>query len=500
MTRVRFAPSPTGALHIGGIRTALFNYLVAKKHGGTFILRIEDTDQTRYVENAENYIYESMEWLGLDIDEGPKQGGNYGPYRQSERKDIYAKYIKTLLDEGKAYYAFDSIEALERQRDANPNFKYDASARTTLINSLTLSKEETEKRIAAGENFTIRLKVDPGKTVSFHDKIRGEVSFDSTELDDKVLMKADGLPTYHFANIVDDHLMEITDVIRGEEWLSSTAHHVLLYQAFGWEDSMPAFAHLPLILKPTGKGKLSKRDGAQFDMPVFPIAWEEKEGGKILKGFREYGFNPDALINFMVFLGWNPGHDIEIMNLESLIDQFDLAKVSKAGARFDFEKAKWFNQQYILHMNEDELLEVLKSEFLQRNIEREDSFLVKYLDLYRERVGLYSEFYTAGYYFFEELKDIDKTTWSKKYKPELQSVLLSIIEILQSLQDFDKENIETRIKEFMTSENIGPGQIFPLLRIALTGTLKGPDLMGTIALMGKEKSTKRIQDSLEFIK
>ena len=392
----------------------------------------------------------------------------------------------------------NTIESLEQLREANPNFKYDASARSTLINSLTLSKEETEKRIAAGENYTIRLKVEPGNIVAFQDKIRGYVSFDSTELDDKVLMKADGLPTYHFANIVDDHLMEITEVIRGEEWLSSTAHHVLLYQAFGWEDSMPAFAHLPLILKPTGKGKLSKRDGAQFDMPVFPIAWEEKVGGNVLKGFREYGFNSHALINFLAFLGWNPGNDIEIITLENLIDQFDLEKVSKSGARFDFEKAKWFNQQYILRMNDDELIPILRAELSQRNIEKDDSFLVKYLDLYRERVGLYSEFYTVGYYFFDDLRDIDKTTWSKKYKPELKPTLLAVIEILHSLEDFNKENIETRIKDFMVSENIGPGQIFPLLRIALTGTLKGPDLMGTIALMGKEKSIKRLQNSLEF--
>lgn len=495
MTRVRFAPSPTGALHIGGVRTALFNYLFAKKLGGTFILRIEDTDQARYVDNAENYIYESLEWLDINIDEGPEKGGEYGPYRQSERKEIYQEYIQRLIEEGKAYYAFDTVEALDRLREENPNFRYDSSVRDTLKNSLTLTSEETGRLLAGGENYTIRLKVTPGQTISFKDIIRGEVSFDSAELDDKVLMKSDGLPTYHFANIIDDHLMKITHVIRGEEWLSSTAHHVLLYQAFGWESTMPAYAHLPLILKPTGKGKLSKRDGAKFDMPVFPMAWEED--GVILKGFKEYGFNPAAVINFLAFLGWNPGSEEEIMGLRRLTEQFDLEKVSKSGARFDFEKAKWYNQQYILHMTDDELLPIVKSELQQYAVEKDDPFILQYIHLYKERVALYSDFYPAGYYFFEDLKEYDISTWNKKYKPEMKAPILKIAELLNTLHSFDHKSIEQEIKNYLAASGLGPGQVFPLLRITLTGTLKGPDLMKTIALMGKELSTKRIRNSLD---
>lgn len=497
MTRVRFAPSPTGALHIGGVRTALFNYLFAKKTGGTFILRIEDTDQTRYVETAEEYIREALKWLGMDIDEGPEEGGKYGPYRQSERKEIYQKYIQILITEGKAYYAFDTVEALDRLREENPNFKYDSSVRHTLRNSLTLPPEETTRLIESGENYTIRLKVNPGQNIVFKDIIRGEVSFDSGELDDKVLMKSDGLPTYHFANIIDDHSMEITHVIRGEEWLSSTAHHVLLYKAFGWDQTMPVFAHLPLILKPTGKGKLSKRDGAKFDMPVFPIAWEEKENGVVLKGFREYGFNPAAVINFLAFLGWNPGTDEEILSLEQLTKQFDLNKVSKSGARFDFEKAKWYNQQYILQMENYELLPLVKAELQKYAADKEDAFILEYIELYKERVSIYSDFYPAGYYFFEDLKEYDINTWNKKFKPEIKPYILKIISLLENLDIFESTTIENEIKNYLTDSGIGPGQVFPLLRIALTGTLKGPDLMKTIALMGKELSTKRIRNSLD---
>lgn len=499
MTRVRFAPSPTGALHIGGVRTALFNYLFARKNKGTFILRIEDTDQNRYVENAEDYITNALNWLGLSIDESPEIGGDCEPYRQSERKATYQEYIQLLIDADKAYYAFDSAEELEKLREEFPNFRYDATVRDNLNNSLKKTKEEVQAIIASGQPYTIRLKVEAEQEVTFEDIIRGEVTFKTNELDDKVLLKADGLPTYHFANVVDDRLMKITHVIRGEEWLSSTAHHVLLYQAFGWEKQIPSFAHLPLILKPSGKGKLSKRDGSKFNMPVFPLKWDDPNPEESFKGFKEYGFLPEAVLNFLAFLGWSPGDEREIFSLEELIEVFDLEKVSKSGARFDYEKAKWFNQQYIASADINRLYEMSMPFFAAAGIVKDQSFLLKYIELFRERISLLSELPDVGYYFFREIEDYDQATWKKKFKTESQGHIQNITHQLGQLTNFNREEIDVMLKQYLSNNQLGPGDIFPLLRIGLTGILKGPDLIETFLLMGADFATSRLNKSLEYL-
>jgi len=453
--RVRFAPSPTGPLHIGGVRTALYTYLIAKKTGGDFILRIEDTDQNRYVEGAEEYIINSLKWCGITPDEGPGFGGDYGPYRQSERKEIYGKYAKQLVDEGKAYYAFDTTEEIEALRvklteEGNRAPKYDHSSRLLMKNSLTLSHEETEELLKSSSNVIIRLKVEPGETIVVDDVIRGEVKFNSSELDDKVLLKADGMPTYHMANIVDDHLMEISHVIRGEEWLPSTAHHVLLYRALKWEDSMPKFAHLSLLLKPNGKGKLSKRDGAKFGFPVFPLEWKAASEEDSFTGFKEFGFDPKATVNFLAFLGWNPGTEQEIFTEEELAQAFNLDQIVKSGARFDIVKAKWYNQQYIINSDNSEIAAYLK-EFEAENYAVVDSiFLEKFVSLMKERV--------------------EKLTTENFIAAELKAAL----------------------EAFMTKEEIGFGDIMPFLRLAVSGTMKGPDLFQTMELLGKKKVLKRL--------
>lgn len=500
MTRVRFAPSPTGALHIGGVRTALFNYLFTRKNKGTFILRIEDTDQNRYVENAEEYIAESLKWLGLTIDESPAKGGPFEPYRQSERKSVYQEYIKKLIEKDRAYYAFDTAEELEKLREENPNFRYDASVREKLNNSLNKSAGEVLDLIQSDVPYTIRLKVESEQEVSFDDIIRGHVTFRTNELDDKVLIKADGLPTYHFANVVDDRLMGITHVIRGEEWLSSTAHHVLLYEAFGWEQQVPYFAHLPLILKPTGKGKLSKRDGAKFDMPVFPLKWDDPNPEESFRGFREYGFLPEAVLNFLAFLGWNPGDEREIFSLEELIEVFALEKVSKAGARFDYEKAKWFNQQYIVNADIEKLYETSLQFFTGAGIHRDKSFLMSYIELFRERISLLSELPEAGYYFFRDIEEYDLTTWNKKFKPGSENHILNICTQLEQSDNYTREGIDSLLKRYLADNQSGPGDIFPLLRIGLTGIVKGPDLIDTFLLMGAAFATSRLKKSLNHLK
>ena len=496
--RVRFAPSPTGPLHIGGLRTALYNYLFARKHGGTFILRVEDTDQNRYVEGAEEYIRNSLQWAGIAPDEGPQTGGEYGPYRQSERKALYQQEIQKLIDNGTAYLAFDTPDEISAMRSAQEaagihSPKYDYSTRMTMRNSLTLAKAEVEELLASAVAYTVRLKVDPDQEIKFQDKIRGEVIFNSSELDDKVLMKSDGLPTYHLANVIDDHSMKISHVIRGEEWLSSTAHHVLLYHAFGWQDAMPVFAHLPLILKPSGKGKLSKRDGQKLGIPVFPLNWESEEG--LYPGFRELGFLPEAVINFLAFLGWNPGGENEIYSLADLANIFSLEDVSKGGARFDFDKATWFNQQYLLEADSSLLVEAIKNQLTAKAMTRDDAFLQSYVELFRPRIQSLNELYTVGNYFFETPSGYNEKMIRKKWKDNGIVTFRGIVERFEGAKDWQadalKSIVESGIEDFQSSY----GEVLPLLRIALTGDTKGPDLFETLELMGRSTATGRLKEA-----
>ncbi len=498
MTRLRFAPSPTGALHIGGIRTALYNYLLARKRGGQFILRIEDTDQIRFVQGAEEYIMRALQWLGLNPDEGITEGGPFAPYRQSERTSIYQAHARRLVDEGKAYLAFDTPEELDAARQkladqGHATFKYDASVRAEMNNSVSLSTEALQEKMASGTPYTIRLKVEPHKTIHIQDKIRGDVSFDSTELDDKVLLKADGFPTYHLANVVDDHLMEITDVIRGEEWLPSTAHHVLLYRAFGWEDTMPTFSHLPLILKPNGNGKLSKRDGQKFGVPVFPLAWPSDNPDENILGFDSYGFEPEAVINFLAFLGWNPGTEQEIFSLNQLIEAFDPERIHKAGARFDFEKALWFNQQYVMHLDFETSKDRLRKYAEANGINPDHESLEAVFNLLKPRLHVLKDVFAQGQYFFKDDISYDDAEIDKKWQPELANALHSIADVLQSAEPFSAENTFTLAKEWITTSGIKMGAIMPVLRAALTGTTQGPDVYAIAAILGKDKAVARLR-------
>ncbi len=496
--RVRFAPSPTGALHIGGVRTALYNYLFAKKEGGTFILRIEDTDQTRYVPGAEKYIMEALEWAGLKLDEGPGIGGEHGPYRQSERKALYGEYAKKLVDSGHAYYAFDTPEDLAKAREEHPNFKYGIMTRSVMKNSLTMSAEEVQQKLDAGEPSVIRLKVPADEAILINDIVRGEVTFQSNELDDKVMLKGDGMPTYHLANIVDDHLMEISHVIRGEEWLTSTAHHVLLYRAFGWEDTMPKFSHLPLILKPTGKGKLSKRDGAKLGIPVFPLSWDGGTPENTFDGFREFGFLPEAMLNFLAFLGWNPGTEQEIFTKEELAAVFDLEKVGKSGAKFDYDKAKWFNQQYIMGKDDDALVEMVTPIIKEHHGEVDADFLKGFVGLMKERATLLPDFWTAGSYFFKDVEEFDLKSIRKRWKPENSPKMKAFIGAINGLENFDATSIETAIHAFMEKEELGMGVVMPALRLALTGTMKGPSVFDMMSLLGKQRVVERLEKGFQY--
>ena len=500
--RVRFAPSPTGPLHIGGVRTALYNYLLAKKHQGAFVLRIEDTDRTRYVEGAEEYIKRALEWFGMSPDEGVDQGGAYGPYRQSDRKEIYRKYVDDLVAAGRAYIAFDTPEEIQAMREREQNKgvhspKYDASTRMTMRNSLTLSAGEVTGLQQQGTPYVVRLLVEPGRTVEIEDLVRGSVRFDTTELDDKVLLKGDGMPTYHLANIVDDHLMEITHVIRGEEWLSSTAHHVLLYEAFGWKDSMPSFAHLPLILKPSGKGKLSKRDGAKFGFPVFPLAWDAGEGEEAYLGFKEAGFLPDAVINFLAFLGWNPGGEREIFTLSELVEVFDPAHIVKSGARFDYEKALWFNQQHIMRLPDDALLEWLRPGMSTYYADWSEEQLKRVIPLMKERIKTRNEFYENTRFFFSEDWPYEEKMIRKKWKEDSPAHLQNLLAGLKQIDPFEAAACEATVKTFISENGLSFGAIMPLLRIGLTGTLKGPDLFQTMEILGRERTIARLERALE---
>jgi glutamyl-tRNA synthetase len=496
--RARFAPSPTGALHIGGIRTALYNYLFAKKMGGTFILRIEDTDQTRYVPGAEEYILEALRWCGLNPAEGPGFGGDFGPYRQSDRKAMYAEYAQKLVASGHAYYAFDTPEELDAARQANETFKYDAQSRLQLKNSLSLPLAEVEKRLASGEPYVIRLKVPSDETILIQDLVRGEVSFQSKELDDKVMLKGDGMPTYHLANVVDDRLMKITHVIRGEEWLPSTAHHVLLYRAFGWEAEMPQFAHLPLILKPTGQGKLSKRDGMKLGIPVFPISWDSDNPEDAFVGFREYGFLPEAMLNFLAFLGWNPGTEQEMFSLDELAAAFSLEKIGKSGARFDFEKARWFNQQYLMASSDEALAAAVKPWIAAKGYQASDEYLQAFCGLMKERVVVLSDFWDNGAYFFEDFSVYDDKTIGKKWTTESRALFLPLLDRIDRVENFAASDLQASIEAFIAEQGLKFGDVLPILRVGLTGTMKGPAVFDLMALWGKTETRRRLLRSFDL--
>jgi glutamyl-tRNA synthetase len=493
--RVRFAPSPTGPLHIGGVRTALFNYLFAKKNNGVFFLRIEDTDQNRFVSGAEAYIVEALEWLGIPPDETIGKNEKFGPYRQSERKPLYRAYADQLINSGWAYYAFDSAEALDaarkEQEEQGKTFIYNHANREILDTSLVISAEETTKKIANGAAYVIRFKTPVGETLHLQDIIRGDVKFETSLLDDKVLFKSDGMPTYHLANIVDDHLMETSHVIRGEEWLPSMPLHVLLYRAFGWD--APEFAHLPLILKPVGNGKLSKRDGDKLGFPVFPLEWKTEEG--ISSGYREKGFFPEAVVNFLALLGWNDGTDKEIYTLEELVEAFDLNRVHKAGAKFDPEKNKWFNHQYLIKQKDEHLAKAFSPIVAERGVSTSENQLTTIVSLIKERANFVSEFWDLSDFFFVAPTAYDEKA-SKNWKTETPALMQELIAIVEEINDFTSVNIETIVKDWMTENEIGMGKVMQPFRLSLVGTLKGPHLFDIVELIGKEETIKRIQKAI----
>ena len=499
--RVRFAPSPTGALHIGGVRTALYNYLFARQHGGDFVFRIEDTDSNRFVPGAEEYIIESFRWLGLTFDEGVGLGGEYGPYRQSERRHIYKKYVDELLENGKAYIAFDTPEELEAKRNEITNFQYDASTRQLMRNSLTMSKEECEKRIADGEQYVVRFKVEPGIDVHVHDLIRGEVVIKSDIIDDKVLYKsADELPTYHLANIVDDHLMLISHVIRGEEWLPSAPLHVLLYEAFGWQDTMPQFAHLPLLLKPEGKGKLSKRDGDRLGFPVFPLEWKDPKTGEVSSGFRESGYFPEAVINFLALLGWNPGTEQELFTLEELVNAFDITKCSKSGARFDYQKGIWFNHEYILHKSNEEIAKLFASVVANNGVDETLERITLVVSMMKDRVNFVHELWPLCSFFFLPPLEYDEKTVKKRWKENSAQVMTELAGVLESLDDFSIEHQEHVVMAWVEEKGYKLGDVMNAFRLVLVGIGKGPGMFDISAFLGKEETLRRIRRAVEVLK
>ena len=501
--RVRFAPSPTGALHIGGVRTALYNYLFARQHGGEFIFRIEDTDSNRFVPGAEEYIIESFKWLGIPFDEGVSFGGNHGPYRQSERRDIYKKYVKILLDADKAYIAFDTPEELDAKRNEIANFQYDASTRMQMRNSLTLSKEEVDALIAEGKQYVVRFKIEPNEDVHVNDLIRGDVVINSSILDDKVLYKsADELPTYHLANIVDDHLMEVSHVIRGEEWLPSAPLHVLLYRAFGWADTMPQFAHLPLLLKPEGNGKLSKRDGDRLGFPVFPLEWHDPKTGHVSSGYRESGYLPEAVINFLALLGWNPGNDQELMSMDELIRLFDLGRCSKAGAKFDYKKGIWFNHEYILQKSDAELAELFKPVLTQQGVDvakYSDAYLTTVVSLVKGRVNFVKELWEQARFFFEAPTTYAEKDVKKRWKEDTPAILTELIGILQGMDNFESKPSEEVVIGWITEKGYHMGNVMNAFRLAVVGECKGPHMFDITELLGKEETIARIEKAIKNI-
>ena len=502
--RVRFAPSPTGPLHIGGVRTALYNYLFARQHGGDLVFRIEDTDTTRFVPKAEAYIIEAFQWLGIKFDEGVSFGGNYGPYRQSERREIYKKYVRQLLDDGKAYIAFDTPEELDQKRKEIENFQYDNKTRLQMRNSLTLPKEEVDRLIAEGTQYVVRIKIDAGQEVLVDDMIRGEVRVKSDILDDKVLYKsADELPTYHLANIVDDHLMEITHVIRGEEWLPSAPLHVLLYKAFGWEDTMPRFAHLPLLLKPDGKGKLSKRDGDRLGFPVFPLDWHstDKDGNEVFcTGYREQGYFPEAVVNFLALLGWNPGTEQEMFTLDELVKAFDIEKCSKAGAKIAYEKGIWFNHEYILKKSATEIAKDFEPVCREHGVSEPFERIEQVVAMMKDRVSFVKELWPLCSFFFEAPTAYDEKTVKKRWKEDSAAQLTELIGVLEGIDDFSLENQEKIVHEWIEQKEYKLGNIMNAWRLTLVGEGKGPGMFDISAFLGKEETIKRMRKAIETLK
>ncbi|MBM3403387.1 MAG: glutamate--tRNA ligase [Bacteroidetes bacterium] len=499
--RVRFAPSPTGPLHIGGVRTALYNFLFARKHGGTCILRIEDTDQNRFVPGAEAYIAESFKWCGIAFDESPEKGGPFAPYRQSDRKTLYRDYAESLVEKGFAYYAFDSEEELEKARQdlsVKGTFQYDGATRKRMKNSLTIPPSEVQELLDSGKDHVIRLKIQENEEVRFHDLIRGEVVVHTANLDDKVLFKSDGWPTYHLANVVDDHLMEISHVIRGEEWLPSAPLHVLLYRAFGWE--MPEFAHLPLLLKPDGNGKLSKRDGDKLGFPVFPLQWKDQATGELSCGYRESGYLPEAFINMLAFLGWNPGTTQELFSMDEMIQVFSLEHVGKSGSRFDPAKARWFNHQYMLRKNPAELAVFLQKELTARSLSFPDKYVESVSALIHDRAELIPDLWKQSWFFFKPPESYDEETVKKKWKPETPALLTDLVNLYRSLPDFSAHTVEAATKEFLVALNLGMGQIMNPLRLCVVGSGMGPGMFDIAALLGIEEIIRRIEKGIQTIK
>lgn len=498
--RVRFAPSPTGALHIGGVRTALYNYLFARQHGGDLVFRIEDTDSNRFVPGAEEYIIESFRWLGIKFDEGVSFGGEHGPYRQSERRSIYKKYVEQLLAADKAYIAFDTPEQLEAKRAEIQNFQYDAHTRGEMTNSLTLPKEEVERRIADGEQYVVRFKVEPGIEVHIDDMIRGHVVIKSDILDDKVLYKsADELPTYHLANIVDDHLMEITHVIRGEEWLPSAPLHVLLYRAFGWEDTMPKFAHLPLLLKPEGKGKLSKRDGDRLGFPVFPLEWHDPKTGDVSSGYRESGYFPEAVVNFLALLGWNPGTEQELFTLDELVQAFDIHKCSKAGARFDYQKGIWFNHEYMLKKSNEEVANLFAPIVANNGVDESMERITKVVAMMKDRVNFVKELWPLCSFFFIAPTEYDEKTVKKRWKADSAKVMGELADVLEGIDDFSVEGQEPVVMKWIEEKGYKLGDVMNAFRLTLVGIGKGPSMFDISAFLGKEETLKRMRKAIEVL-
>ncbi len=506
MVRVRFAPSPTGALHIGGVRTALYNYLFARQHHGEMLLRIEDTDSTRFVPGAEEYIIEALDWLGITIDEGickqaPNGKGSHGPYRQSERREIYHQYVKQLLDTHHAYIAFDTPKELEEKRAEIANFQYDAHTRMQMVNSLTLPADEVAARIARGDHYVVRFLVEPNEDVHVHDLIRGEVVINSNILDDKVLYKsADDLPTYHLANIVDDHLMEITHVIRGEEWLPSAPLHVLLYRAFGWEDTMPQFAHLPLLLKPDGNGKLSKRDGDRLGFPVFPLEFHNQKDGTVSSGYRESGYFPEAVINFLALLGWHNTGDQEMFTMDELIEQFSLDRVSKSGAKFDYEKGKWFNHQYLQLKSNEELADLFLPVLKEHGVEADKAVVAKVIGLTKDRVNFVPELWEQTNFFFVAPTEYDEKSLKKRWKEDSPRHITELMALLEPQEDWSAEALDALVMPWIEQQGYGVGIVMNAFRICLVGAARGPHIWAITDILGKAETLRRMHAALEKIK
>lgn len=501
--RVRFAPSPTGPLHIGGVRTALYNYLFARHNGGEMILRIEDTDSRRFVPGAEDYINEALAWLGIKIDEGVREGGPHGPYRQSERRDIYREHVRMLLDSGKAYIAFDTPEELQAVREATPNFQYDASTRGQMRNSLTMSAEEVERRIAEGEPYVVRFKIEPGREVAVDDLLRGRVTINSSVLDDKVLYKsADDLPTYHLANIVDDHLMEVSHVIRGEEWLPSAPLHFLLYEAFGWSDSRPEFVHLPLLLKPDGKGKLSKRDGDRLGFPVFPLDWRDPQSGDLTHGYREGGYLPEAVVNFLALLGWNPGDDTELMDMDELIKRFSIEHCSRSGAKFAYEKGRWFNHEYIQKLDPERLTDLFTDVLKKHGVDT-GSFSRDYIGraaaMVKDRVSFIEELWANARFFFEAPTEYEAKSVKKRWTPDMPQHMKDLIGQLRALPTLESKKAEEIILGWIKENGLHMGNVMNAWRLAVVGECKGPHMFDILELMGTDENVARIEAAIERI-